>query len=43
MPSCLLLTHAGIEALKQIKEEYNIQADQVEKVEQFVPKTHFTV
>ena len=37
------LTHAGIEALKQIKEEYNIDSDQVEKVEQFVPKTHFTV
>ena len=37
------LTHAGIDALKKLKEDHNLKVDQVERIEQFVPNTHFSV
>ena len=37
------LTHAGIDALKKLREDHNLKVDQVERIEQFVPKTHFSV
>ena len=40
--SCYL-THASIEALKCLRDENNIKAEDVLSVKQFVPKTHFTV
>ena len=40
--SCYL-THAGIDAIKSLRDENNIKVEQVESVQQFVPKTHFSV
>jgi 2-methylcitrate dehydratase PrpD len=40
--SCYL-THAGIDAIKALRDENNIKVEQVESVKQFVPKTHFSV
>lgn len=40
--SCYL-THAGIDAIKTLRDENNIKVEQVESVKQFVPKTHFSV
>ena len=40
--SCYL-THAGIDAIKSLRDENNIKVEQVASVKQFVPKTHFSV
>lgn len=40
--SCYL-THAGIDALNELREEHGIEPGQVVSVRQYVPGTHFTV
>ena len=37
------LTHAGIDALKQLRDEHGIAPDQISAARQYVPATHFTV
>ncbi|MBH67829.1 MAG: hypothetical protein CMM58_05700 [Rhodospirillaceae bacterium] len=40
--SCYL-THAGIDALKELKNEHVVTPEDIVSVEQYVPKTHFSV
>jgi 2-methylcitrate dehydratase PrpD len=40
--SCYL-THAGIEAVKSLRDEHDVKVQQIKSVQQFVPKTHFSV
>ena len=40
--SCYL-THAGIEAVKSLRDEHDVKVEQIKSVKQFVPKTHFSV